>query len=397
MRILYINSVYRYGSTGKIVKKLKDEAIAAGHEAFVIYGRKSAIGYKGSAVSEENVWLFENELEQKADIAASVLFDSHGLQSHANTKRIIAKIREIDPDLIHLHNIHGFYLNYPDLFTFLKEYGKPVVWTLHDCWSYTGFCAYYDFNECREWKNGCKKCKYRNEYPYRALISQAAKNYQRKEKAFRGVNMVLVTPSVWLKEEVGQSMLKEYTCQVIYNDVSLEDFRYDPGTLRQEYGLEDKRVYLACANVWTPQKGYEECLKLAKHLHRNEVLVMVGMSEKQMKDLPPQVIGIPHCNIDELRNWYSTCDAFFNPTLEDNYPTVNLEAAACGAPIVTYRTGGSPESAGAHGTVVDRYNIHEAMIKLRSVNRKDAIKEEEKPAMSQEYLALYQRMTEGKK
>lgn len=396
MKILYINSVYAYGSTGKIVRKLRDEAIAAGHEAYVIYGRRSAIGYKGSTISEENVWLIENSTEQKLDIAASVLFDTHGLHSKKNTEAIIAKIISINPDVIHMHNIHGFYLNYPELFSFLKEYGRPVVWTLHDCWAYTGFCAYYDFNECDGWKTGCKKCRYRNEYPYRAL-SRSAKNFELKKAAYEGMNMVLTTPSAWLKGEVEQSMLSRFSCRVIYNDVSLKDFRYDPGNTVSRYHLENKRIYLACANVWTPQKGFDECMKLASVLDENEVLVMVGLSEKQMKKLPANVLGIPHCNIDELRNWYSACDAFFNPTLEDNYPTVNLEAAACGAPIVTYRTGGSPESAGAHGVSVDRYDFEAAHAQLKKADRSIAVTEPEKKPMAEEYLHLYEEITGGTK
>lgn len=391
MKILYINSVYGYGSTGKIVRKLRDEALKAGHEAYVIYGRKSAIGYKGSTAEADDVWYIADNLEQKADIAASVLFDSHGLHSRKNTEKIIAKIEEIRPDVIHLHNIHGFYLNYEMLFEYLKKEKIPVVWTLHDCWAYTGFCAYYDYNECGQWKNGCKECHFRNEYPYR-LLSSSAKNFERKKKAWSHMNMVLVTPSKWLKGEVSESILKNYPCRVIYNDVSLSDFFYDPGNIREEYHLENKRVYLSCANVWTKQKGYEECRKLASKLNDNEVLVMVGLSEKQMKNVPEHVLGIPHCNIDELRHWYSACDAFFNPTLEDNYPTVNLEANACGAPIVTYNTGGSPESAGRSAAVVARYDTADAVVKLRAAVRQEEIVRDEKKPMSEEYLNLYEQI-----
>lgn len=390
MKILYINSVYGYGSTGKIVRKLREEALAAGHDVYVIYGRKSAIGYKGSTPDEENVWYIAGNLEQKVDIASSVLFDTHGLHSKKNTERIIQKIEEIEPDVIHLHNIHGFYLNYEILFDYLRNARIPVVWTLHDCWAYTGFCAYYDYNECSEWKNGCRKCRFRNEYPYR-VFSDAHANYLKKKAAYSHMNMVLVTPSAWLKGEVEQSMLGKFPCRVIYNDVSLKDFRYDPADVRQRYGIENKRVYMSCANVWTDQKGFQECLKLAERLDENELLVMVGLSEKQVRKLPENILGITHVDINELRHWYSACDCYFNPTLEDNYPTVNLEAAACGAPIVTYNTGGSPESAGENGIVVERYDIASALAQLRKADR-SAIrktKTERKP-MAQEYMDLYE-------
>ncbi len=390
MKILYINSVYGYGSTGKIVRKLRTEAIAAGHDVYVIYGRKSAIGYKGSAAEEDQVWYIANDLEQKVDIASSVLFDSHGLHSRKNTERIIAKIREIQPDVIHMHNIHGFWLNYPLLMDYLRASKIPVVWTLHDCWAYTGFCAYYDFNECGEWKNGCMRCRYRNEYPYR-VFSDAHRNYLKKKEAFSHLNMILVTPSAWLKKEVETSMLGKYPCRVVYNDVSLNDFYPDPGDLRTVHHLENKRVYLSVANVWTPQKGFQECMKLAGKLNENETLVMVGLSEKQIRKLPAGILGISHCDINELRHWYSTCDAYFNPTLEDNYPTVNLEADACEAPIVTYNTGGSPESAGENAMVVDRYDVDAALVQLRNASREKPRKQNVlKKPMSQEYLSLYE-------
>lgn len=394
MRILYINSVYGYGSTGKLVRQLKEDAEAAGNEAFVIYGRKSAIGQKGTEVSESGVFLMENSLEQKEDILFSVISDSHGLHSRRNTAKMIEKIKDIDPDLIHLHNIHGFYLNYPDLFAFLKSHGKPVVWTLHDCWAYTGFCAYYDYNECSGWQTGCKACRFRNEYPYR-LFSRSAYNYKKKKEAYDGADLTLVTPSEWLKSEVQKSMLGSYPCRVIYNSVNLKDFCYDPGNVRQIYHLEGKKIYLACANVWTEQKGYQECLKLAAKLNDDEVLAMVGLSDKQMKDMTEHMLGIAHCDIDRLRNWYSTCDAFFNPTLEDNYPTVNLEAAACGAPIITYRTGGSLESAGRNGIAVERYDTDDALQKLRQAERNKMNANTAGNHMTEEYLALYEEITGG--
>lgn len=395
MNILFINSVYGYGSTGKIIKKLKEETEREGHSASVIFGRKSALGYKGTIAEDENCYFISSDTEQKMDILSSVLFDTHGLHSKKNTEKIIAKINEIDPDVIHLHNIHGFYLNYEMLFDYLRKTQKPVVWTLHDCWAYTGYCAYYDYNECDAWKSGCARCQYRNEYPYR-ILSSSKHNVEAKKKAFANINMILITPSQWLKGEVAQSFLQSYRCDVIYNDVNLKDFYYDPGNIKEQYNLLNKRVYLSCANVWTKQKGYEECLKLADKLGYNEVLVMVGLNEKQIKKLPKNIVGITHCGIDELRCWYSSCDVFFNPTLEDNYPTVNLEAAACGAPIVAYRTGGSPESAGKHGIIIDRYDTDRAIKELRKADRKNmpaAVKETR--SMAREYMELYSELRKG--
>lgn len=395
MKILYINSVYGYGSTGKIIRKLKEEAEKQGNEAFVIFGRTSAIGYKGSLSEEENTFYIHSSIEQKVDLLSSVLFDSHGLHSREATKKIIAKIKELNPDLIHLHNLHGFYLNYPKLFQFFRNYGRPIVWTMHDCWAFTGYCSHFMYNECEEWKSGCKHCRYRNVYPYR-LLSRSASNYIKKMQAFQNQDLTIVTPSKWLKEEVGHSFLKNYDCHVIYNDVNLDSFFYDPGTVREDHAIGTRRMYLACANVWTAQKGFDDCRKLAEKMNENEVLVMIGLSRKQIGRLPENIIGVEHCDAEELHHWYSACDAFFNPTLEDTFPTVNLEAAACGAPIITYRTGGSPEAAGNHGIVVERYDVDQALTELRSADRaKMPAAETRTRTMAEEYLDLYYSVTES--
>lgn len=395
MNILYINSVYGYGSTGKITKKLKEEAENQGCSAAVIFGRKSAIGYKGTITEEKNTYYICSELEQKADILSSVLFDTHGLHSKKTTEAVIEKIKELSPDIIHLHNLHGFYLNYPLLFDFFRDYGRPIVWTMHDCWAFTGFCSHYTFNECYQWQTGCRRCRYRNVYPYR-ILSSSAGNYLKKMSAFQNQNLTIVTPSAWLKEEISKSFLKNYSCRVIYNDVNLNSFYYDPGNVRDRYDIRNKRMYMACANVWTAQKGFAECMKLAAELDDNELLVMVGLSEKQIRSLPDHVLGIAHCDVNELRNWYSACDSFFNPTLEDTFPTVNLEAAACGAPIVTYKTGGSPEAAGNHGITVERYDIGQALKELRNTDReKMPAPNVRERSMAEEYMELYSELLKG--
>ena len=394
MKILYINSVYQYGSTGRLIKTMHDGMKEKGHESFVIYGRTGAIGsHNLSSCEEKDVFRIITPLEQKADISFSLLSDTHGLHSVKNTEKMIAKIREIEPDLIHLHNIHGFYVNYPRLFSFLREYGRPVVWTLHDCWSFTGFCSHFMYHQCSLWQSGCKDCRYRDVYPYR-ILSHAAENFRIKQEAYRDQKLYLVTPSAWLKDRVQESMLGMYPCEVIYNDVDLKGFYFDPGTVRQEYDLNEKRIYLSVSGIWTKQKGLEECVRLAKRLTEKEVLVMIGLSDRQIRKLSshPRILALGSVNSDALRHWYSSADAFFNPTLEDTFPTVNLEANACGAPIVAYRTGGSPESAGKDAAIVEPYDIDGSLNALRKAERKPVKKEEKHPQMLMSYMNLYERV-----
>ena len=359
MRILQINSVYDYGSTGKIVKRIHDYLLANGVDAYVIYGRTGAVGDQNNAIKDNHVFYINNNLEANYHLINSVIFDKHGLYSRRNTQRIIEKIKEIKPELIHLHNIHGFYLNYRDFFAFLKEINIPVVWTLHDCWAYTGFCSYYDYNECEGFKTGCKNCRFKNVYPYK-LFNHAAQNFEIKEKSFLGLkNLTIVTPSNWLAGEVGQSYLKECPRFVIHNDVDLTEFKFhrDEELLRK-YQIENKKICLAVSNVWTAQKGYAEYLKLATMLPNDWVLVMIGLTAKQIAKLPANIIGIERTKSkSELASWYSNAEVLVNLSLEDNYPTVNIEAMACELPIIGYRTGGIVEQLAEDGYLVDKYDL----------------------------------------
>ncbi len=394
MRVLQINSVYGYGSTGKIVRSIHEALLSGGNESYVIYGRTSAIGRQsGSTVADNNVLYIHHSIEQKMDLVTSYIFDTHGLHSQKNTQAVIAKIRELQPDVIHLHNIHGFYLNYPMLFQFLKEYDHPVIWTLHDCWSFTGYCAYYDYCECDGWKSGCTSCKYKQEYPYRVL-SHSAENFNVKKNTYADFDkLTFVTPSKWLKEELQQSMLKDRDCVVIHNDVNLNHFYHEKGNVLSDNKLIGKRIYLAVANVWNNQKGYEEYLKFAELLTEDEVLVMIGLSEKQQKEMQGKgVLAIGSVDADTLRHWYSSCDCYVNLTLEDNYPTVNLEARSCGAPIVTYATGGSPESAGENAIVVSRHDTSAALSEARLAQHDENTVLTDNNRMCENYIDLYRKV-----
>lgn len=393
LNILQINSVYGYGSTGRIVQDLHHALLDKGYQSSVIYSRKSAVGKDALAdySHEQGVYYIANPMEQKIDMASSVLFDSNCLHSPKNTEEIINKIKELNPDIIHLHNIHGFYLNGPMLFEFLKDYGKPVLWTLHDCWSYTGFCAYYDYHQCDQWKNGCQHCKYCDTYPYR-VFSNSQKNLQWKKQAYEGLNLSLAVPSNWLKQELTQSILKDKPCTVIHNSIDTSVFHYEESDLREKYHLEDKRVYLACASVWTKPKGLDELVKLSKMIDENETQVIIGLSDNQKHMLYERVLPLGNKDPETLRKWYSTADCFVNLTLEDNYPTVNLEARACGLPVVTYNTGGSPESAGNPDLVADRGNLDHILALLRANDRRNAQPIAASDHMTESYIEQYKEM-----
>lgn len=393
MRILQINSVYNYGSTGRIVADIHHELIKRGHESFVIYGRKSAFGREGTVIHEEGVEFIGNKNEELQHLFFGVFFDNHGLCSKKITSKIVKRIQEIKPDIIQIHNLHGFYINYPMLFEAIQSMEIKVVWTFHDCWPFTGFCSHFEYNECDQWKTGCKKCPYRNVYPYR-VFSRSSRNYELKKTLFGSVkSMHLVVPSNWMKERVKDSFLKDYPVQVIHNTIDLSRFKVlsDPETLRKENGLEKKQVILAVSGIWNKQKGLEEYKKLSSLLSEDQVLVMIGLTEKQINKMPEKIISLPRTeSIEKLVEWYNIADVFVNLTLEDTYPTVNLEAQACGLPIITYRTGGSTEIAEKNGYVVEKYDLNKVMEWINTKPQKRIISDLEDRSMVDQYIELYQ-------
>lgn len=341
-RILFINSVCN-GSTGTICINLYKAAQEAGHTCCIAYGR-------GDAPDGFNTIKIGNQLDTYLHVLKTRLFDASGFGSKKATKSFIKQIEEFKPDVIHLHNIHGYYVNIEILFNYLKQHPEiKKIWTLHDCWSFTGHCAYYTYAKCKKWQACCSgNCPNKKEYP-QTIFSNIKSNFNKKKEIFCGVeNMILITPSKWLKNEVEKSYLKDYPIEVINNGVDINLFKPTPSNIKQQYGIEDKKVILGVASVWDKRKGLDTFIELSKELDNQYQIVLIGLNKKQIAQLPTNIVGISRTeNVQELVKWYSAADVYFNPTLEDNYPTTNLESIACGTPVITFNTGGSPESANA--------------------------------------------------
>lgn len=348
-RILFINSVC-YGSTGSICKNLYKLAEREGHTCCIAFGR-------GNAPEGFNNIKIGSDVDVYAHALHARILDSSGFQSKNSTKAFIKKIEEFNPDIIHLHNIHGYYVNVEILFNYFRL--KPdlkIIWTLHDCWSYTGHCAYYTYANCNQWESICLNCPNKNEYP-KTIISNCKKNYEKKKNIFTQLNnLIIVTPSVWLKEDVKQSFLKDYTTIVINNGIDTSVFHYVDSNIKDRFNLTNKKIILGVASVWDKRKGLDYFIELSKEITNDYTIVLVGLNEQQIKNLPSNVIGIKRTeSANELVEWYSSAYVLFNPTLEDNYPTVNLESLACGTPVITFDTGGSPEPIeGKYGLVISK-------------------------------------------
>lgn len=349
-KLLQINVSANWGSHGKIAEAIGNIAMQDGWESMIAYGRYAN-------PSKSKLVKISSEKDIKIHGLTTRLFDRHGLESAKVTQDFIKVAEDYNPDIIHLHNIHGYYLNYPILFNWLKEAKKPVVWTLHDCWPWTGHCAYYTYNQCDRWKTGCRSCPGLDSYP-KSFHDGSKRNYAKKRDTFMGVeNLVLVPVSNWLANDLRESFLKDYPVHVIHNGINLNVFKPSHNkTISSKLGLDGKKIILGVASVWEKRKGLDEFRKLRSLLSDEYTIVLVGLSEKQVKELPQGIIGITRTNNQqELVLLYSAADVFVNPTLEDNFPTTNLEALACGTPVITYDTGGSPEAIDSNTGIVVPY------------------------------------------
>lgn len=399
MKVLQINSVCGIGSTGRIATDIHQILKSKGHESYIAYGRSEAINC-------EDTLRIGNRIDLYAHVASTRFFDKHGFGSKKSTRAFIQKIEKLNPDVIHLHNIHGYYLNVEILFDYLKKKNKPVVWTLHDCWSFTGHCTHFDYIECERWRDGCYACPQKKKYPMSNFSDNSKNNFNEKNSIFNGIkNLVLVAPSEWLANLVEKSFLKDYQLEVINNGIDLKAFKPIESDFRKEYNILNKFIILGVASVWNRRKGLNFFIELAKKLNDDEVIALVGLSEKQKRELPKNIIGFTRTNnIQELAEIYSVADVFVNPTLEDNFPTTNLEAIACGTPVITFETGGSVESIDEKtGVIVRKGELKELAQIINSMKSKTLVFEVkdllknakvnyDKEKKTHEYLMLYEQI-----
>lgn len=400
MKVLQINSFFSVGGPPRIMNGIYDTLKENGYECKI-------------AASREKMYVPEDSLRIGSDIATKInavkarIFDNEGFNGIRETKRLIKYIESYDPDIIHLHNLHGYVLNVELLFEFLKKIQKPIVWTLHDCWSFTGHCAYFDAAACEQWKTECIDCKQLKMYPSCIGKGRVSKNYKLKKDSFLGLNnLIFVTPSAWLAEYLKKSYLSNYPVRVIHNGISLKQFSPRQNDFVEKYGLKDKKIILGVAQVWNERKGYNDFFKLAALLDDKHQVVMVGLTQKQVESLPNNIIGITKTNnVDELIDIYTASTVFVNFTYEDNFPTVNIEALACGTPVLTYRTGGSPEAVDETcGWIVEQGDVEEAKHIIMSINDKSDYsnaciirsKQFDRKERYLEYIELYKKMLEEK-
>lgn len=371
-KLLQINPVLRVNtSTGRIMQEIGELAMQHGWESYIAYsyGRDGIKPCKSHLVPVGNRWsvVWHGIVTR--------LFDRHGLSSDEATRRFIRQIEELNPDIIHIHNIHGYFLNYKILFEFLSRYGKPVIWTVHDCWLYTGHCYYYSYIGCNKWQIGCRHCPQKKEFPTSWLLDRSERNFLDKKAAFTSMpkeRLTIVPVSEWIRGKMEHSFLKGYDMRVIHNGINLEVFNiYGTEEVKNKYELGGKHILLGVASIWSREKGLDDFIELSAMLNEDETLVLVGVDAVIQKRLPQNIVGIRRTeNIRQLAELYSAADVFVNLTWQDNYPTVNLEAIACGTPVVTYRTGGSIEAVTEHtGFVVEQGDVKGILEAVRKIEK----------------------------
>lgn len=393
MKIVQINSTCGVGSTGKICVEISQLLKERGYENHILYS-SSSNGYDSGI-------RYNVGKKTKMQALKSRVFGNYGFNSRLATLRLINNLNIIKPDIVHVHNIHSHDCHFEMLFNYLKKSNIKVYYTFHDCWAFTGYCPHFIMAKCDNWLTGCGNCVLSKRYSW--FFDRSEKNYRRKKAALKGVNLTIITPSKWLAGLVKSSFLGECPVEVINNGIDLDIFRPIESDFRAKYGLENKKVLLGVSFGWSVNKGIDAFIELANRLPKEYTIVLVGTNDQVDKELPGNIISIHRTNNQqELAEIYSAADVFVNATREDTYPTVNMESLACGTPVLTFRTGGSPEMLDdTCGSVVDCDDIdalEREIIRIcedKPYSREACLKkaqEFDKNERFKEYVDLYERV-----
>ena len=381
-------------STGRIATDLYRVLVEKGYEGRVAFARNS--------IAEDVPYI---KIGKKWDVllhgVLTRITDKTGFYSRRATKRLIKQIEEYHPDIIHLHNIHGYYINIDILFKYLKEKKIPVVWTLHDCWSYTGHCCYYSMVNCNRWREGCFECPQKKAYPASYVYDNSKWNYHKKKELFQGTNMTLVPVSNWLENEVKLSYMNQFPIEMIYNGIDLDTFKPSASDFRSRYNLKDKKIVLGVASTWDVRKGLKDFIQLSAMLEEDYQIVLVGIKDE--KDIPVNIITIDRTNnVKELAEIYTAADVYFNASVEETFGLPTIEAIACGTPVIVYNATALPEIVNDKcGYVVESHNLEKVKRCIENICNHhifsastlvDYAKRFSKTVTYNKYIELYERI-----
>ena len=396
--LLQLNCTANWGSTGKIAEQIGLCALAHGWDSYIAYGRMMN-------PSKSKLIRVGSRLNPYEHYAENLLLDNEGLASRLATRKFLQEVDRIKPDVAHLHNIHDHWLNYRLLFQYLAKNNIPVVWTQHDQWATTGHCM-YNICGCERWKTGCHDCPVSKWYS----LDRSRRNFRLKKELLAAIPSLTIVPvSDWLGNNIRQSHLKDRPIEVIHNGIDIHTFSPQPTDAHERYGFDrHKKIILGVAALWDARKGLNDFYALAKKLPKEEyaIVILGRLTEEAM---PPeggcQMVFVPRTqNMLELAQLYSSASVFVNPTYQDNYPTTNLEAIACGTPVITYATGGSPESVDeSTGAVVAQGDIDDLIANIERLAsgdytgacRRKAEAEFDNSKCFNPYISLYNKLLGG--
>ena len=400
MKVLLINTLCGKGSTGKIVADLYDMLLRHGHQVKVAYAHDEPTN-----VNVADTYRITGKLGYYIHNILTQITDRAGFFSTLETYRFVKYIQEISPDVVHLHNIHGYYINIRILFNYLRKRNIPVIWTLHDCWAFTGHCYHYSYQGCQKWLTQCYNCPLKHRYPKSRFLDRSRKNYLDKKKIFTSLErLYIVTPSLWLRNEVKKSFLSKYNCQAIPNGIDLNLFHPQGEGRRKKYGIPDGVILLlAVSFVWSKTKGLDDLVALNNKLdHSRYQLMIVGLENSQIKSLPSNIIKMGKTrSVRELAEIYTMSDVFLNLSYEETMGMVTAEALACGTPAIVYNKTAVPEVVNSlSGAVVEAGNIDgvlEMIPYALGLDKDDIIERArcfEKKCQYERYYDIYKRITE---
>lgn len=397
-KLVQINTSCNWDAPGRIAEQIGLTAKKHGWDVYYVHGARFVRDSQLKTIQTQSV-----NAEKIHYAWNSLLMGEQGLGSKNATLRLVEKLKEIKPDIVHMHNIHGYYLNYPILFQYLKEADIPVIWTLHDCWPFTGHCVYFDMVDCDKWKTGCHHCPQIKDYPKSLFFDKSSSEYKRKKELFGALDKLVMVPvSDWLGGLVKDSFLGSKPIKVIHNGIDINVFKPTPSEKKDE-----KYRILGVASGWDNRKGVPDFIRLREMLGDDFDITMVGLSEKDAKPVPDTIQKMGRtANLAELVSLYSNADVYVNATYSDNFPTTNLEALACGTPVITYQTGGSPEAVDENTGVVVPYRNIEALVEAIKEMRKHPLSSDycrkraeecfDKDKCFEEYVELYEELLNGK-
>ena len=371
-KLLQISIEVNQGSVGRIAEQIGQTVIDNGWSSYITYARN-----RNPSNSNSEILKIGNKLDLYLHVLETRIFDNHCFSSKSSTKKLVNRIKEIKPDIIHLHHLHGYFINIEILFDYIKAYNIPIVWTFHDCWSFTGHCTHFDYVCCDKWKIECFQCEQKKEYPKSLLIDRSRVNFVEKKRIFNGVkNMTIVSVSKWLHEKVNQSFLKNIDTRVIYNGVDLQRFypKDSRDLIDQTYNTKGKYLLLGVASTWDDRKGFSDFISLSKELDDSFIIILVGLSSNLIKKLPKNILGIERTESqDELCDFYAASDLFLNLSVEETFGLTTAESLACGVPVVVYNATACPELvSNATGYVVEKGDIIElkkVVVKAKSLGK----------------------------